>query len=81
MAERTWGPWDCAVKGSADKAGSGSVRGTSDSVCMTGVSSKFNIVPCSKEPVSLWSKRSYFTSYKNGSVSDCPCVFLAVEMR
>lgn len=47
-----------------------------------GVKSKFNIVQCSKEPFSLWSKNEAISLHiKNGNISDCPSVFLAVEMR
>lgn len=47
-----------------------------------GVNRKFNIVQCSKEPFSLWSKNEAISlDIKNGNISDCPCVFLAVEMR
>lgn len=48
-----------------------------------GVNRKFNIVHCSKKPFSLWHENKAITLdiKKNGNISDCPCVFLAVEMR
>lgn len=47
-----------------------------------GVNRKFNIVQGSKKPFSLWNENEAISlDIKNGNISDCPCVFLAVEMR